>query len=527
MATTLGFKRFLAAILAAATVACAVPAAAGNWMPLLPDQDFYDFQLFAPPNLQEYSIYRDAPEGLFFNYDRLYWGMTRPRFSPVAQGFDTVGGVPTSLMPTQPVSASSIVSLNNQLSALGITSGSLIVFGTDELLVDLNTTWMQTAMSWGNRFEFGWIYDDYGAKFDYFDSGMQSQSFSTFNQFAVNSPFTQLQTNVAVAVVGVDIQQTLNAVSPQPDHVITQDFVQRNETRIQSGAAVALIRRHLGNRGSAGHATFSFGPRFLQLEDRFSLLYSSTTAPFNSGSNNVPSSVTITSTGGGANTTGTGGNIPPGVNNGTVVGTQLAYQNASWDTHTINNVVGPEFGVHLESTRGRWSFNADLKFTAGFNWQNNMYQGANLPETLAADYVRSTFQFSQEVDEVTSAPPLIVQVFGLQQQNATNDAEYAFVFSPIGEWRLGTEFRVSQAISLNLGYTGMWLGSVARASTNTGYNTVRRPVPAAAAPNTPENPSGEWAVVTRDVPFNRIGPTSGGQQNLFVNGIDFGININY
>ena len=65
MATKLGFRRFLATILAAAGLAAGQTAkAGGNWMPLLPDQDFYDFQLFAPPDLDEYGIYQEAHDGM-------------------------------------------------------------------------------------------------------------------------------------------------------------------------------------------------------------------------------------------------------------------------------------------------------------------------------------------------------------------------------------------------------------------------------------------------------------------------------
>lgn len=67
MATTLGFKRFLASILAAASVAGGISAArAADWMPLLPDQDFYDFQLFAPPDLGEYNMYKRDQDGIYF-----------------------------------------------------------------------------------------------------------------------------------------------------------------------------------------------------------------------------------------------------------------------------------------------------------------------------------------------------------------------------------------------------------------------------------------------------------------------------
>jgi len=57
MATTQGFRRLLAVFLAAwGAVSASLPAArGGDWMPLLPDQDFYDFQLFAPPDLRDYS----------------------------------------------------------------------------------------------------------------------------------------------------------------------------------------------------------------------------------------------------------------------------------------------------------------------------------------------------------------------------------------------------------------------------------------------------------------------------------------
>ena len=73
------FRHLVAAML---TMAGAGVARAGeNWIPLLPDQDMYDFQLFAPPDLREYSIWADDGDGVYFNYDRLYWGITVPRWS--------------------------------------------------------------------------------------------------------------------------------------------------------------------------------------------------------------------------------------------------------------------------------------------------------------------------------------------------------------------------------------------------------------------------------------------------------------
>ena len=55
---------------------------ASDWMPMLPDQDFYDFQLFAPPDLGSYNMYERDDDGVYFKYDRLFWGITIPRTVP-------------------------------------------------------------------------------------------------------------------------------------------------------------------------------------------------------------------------------------------------------------------------------------------------------------------------------------------------------------------------------------------------------------------------------------------------------------
>jgi hypothetical protein len=177
------------------------------------------------------------------------------------------------------------------------------------------------------------------------------------------------------------------------------------------------------------------------------------------------------------------------------------------------------------------------------NWQNNLYRGANFPNTLGADYLRTTFNLTNAPSTQTSnqtggpatqtqnaPPPMFIQLYGVGQSNATNSAEHRFVFTPIGEWRFGTEYRVSQAILLRAGYTGMWLGSVARASTNTGYKSEAKRVRYADVkdPTKQADPeSNPWIVKEREVEFNQIGPVNGGQEYVFTNGIDFGIEVRY
>ena len=560
MATTMSFKR-LTKVLLSLTAICgsALSTRAGDWIPMLPDQDFYDFQLFAPPDLNEYQLYPEPSEGIFFNYDRLYWGITVPKTQEVAR-------TPTGyLIPTNPISPQTIVTLNNDSIEAGKllnppypngVLGGLYVFGTDVLRLDLNTSWMKTAMTWGNRYEGGWIYDNRGIEINYFDTGEQSQNFQTNSEFAASSPqqiFTQSQAAGGQQLLTSSNPQTTTtivAVSPPPDHLIAQKLTQHNTTRVQSAGVAALVRRELGRRGSRSTATFSVGPRFIQFEDRFNLGYESNQYAWNLGGGTT-GGTTGGVTGGnsslGINTSSAGDVLDiTGVDTLTGQGAGTPLQTGVWETYTTNNMAGPEFAINLEATSGRWTFSSDLKFTAAFNWQNNLYRGANFPNSLGADYLRTTFtpatvSVSNGNNGPVAAPPqtivpppLFLQIYGVGQQNANNSAEHNFVFSPIGEWRFGTQFRVSQSILLRAGYTGMWMSQIARASTNTAYKSdIKQTQYAKQSTGGPTDPPiavvpvGNWYVATKPTEYNHIGAKQGGEEYVFTNGIDFGVEVKY
>jgi hypothetical protein len=612
-----GLVSKLATILALAAPLAPVPQArGGDWMPLLPDQDFYDFQLFAPPDLQEYEMYPEPSEGIFFSYDRLAYGITVPRVTGV--GRTDTGGY---LIPTQPISPQTLVQLNNGNIQAGAQAGGgsgagqggsiiggIYIFGGDPMQLDLNTSWMRTKIAWGNRFEGGWIYDNRGVLLSYTDMGSQSQSFQTNSEFAASSPtqtFTQETASGTGTTGGIGqaiVTTTITSESPPPDHLISQKLTQNNNTEIQSGGVAMMVRRELGRRGSGTNATFTFGPRYIQVADRFNIGYESNQYAFNNaaaGGGGGGGGGGVNQGGGGANQGGGnnqgggggqgGGNTNQGGGNnqggggglngggqfggangnqsiiydsgpaGNVLGITgvdtltgqgfgTPLQTGAWNTNTYNNMVGPEFGMLFESNYGRFTFTSGLKFTAAFNWQNNLYQGSNFPEGIGADYLRATFTPSTTytsdgtntgAPQTIAGPPLFLQVYGVGQSNTTNSASHQFVFSPIGEWRFGGQYKVSQAINLRAGYTGMWLGSIARASTNTGYVSSRRPVQYAepqdaSQPASLQNP---WVVKTStptgadgtqvSPTYNRIGPVVGGQEDVFINGVDFGVEVKY
>ena len=607
MATTKSLQRCGRLLLAAAmSIAAVIPARAGDWMPLLPDQNFYDFQLFAPPDLQDYEIYPEQSEGIFFNYDRLYWGITPPRVTGVGQTEN--GGY---LIPVDPISPQAIVQLNNGgIQASGTAGGNVIggifLYGADPLQLDLNTSWMRTAMTWGNRYEGGWMYDNRGVQISYFNTGVLSQEFQSSSEFAASSPtqiFTQTTTgggNFGGGGVGNVNQSlvttTITSNSPPPDHLISQKLTQTNNTEIQSASVTAMVRRELGRRGSGSSARFSVGPRFLQFAESYKIGYESNQYAFNrgptgagvgggvnigaqAGAGNIGGFGNVGGAGvggagvGGAGVAGAGGLGAAGGTAGTFfnqtsagdvigiggvdtltgLGRSSPLQVGEWETNTYNNMVGPEFAILLESHTGRWTFSSELKFTAAFNWQNNLYRGSNFPDSIGADYLRATFNPS--VTNTSSGggsdaantvqldpPPLFLQVYGVGQQNATNAAEHEFVFSPIGEWRFGTQYRLSQAILLRAGYTGLWMAGISRASSSTGYKSVAKPTQYAEPrdPSQPASLENPWVVKTtgtgdptspyfRPNPvYNRIGPNpAGGQEYVFTNGVDFGIEVKY
>ncbi|MFN7812294.1 MAG: BBP7 family outer membrane beta-barrel protein, partial [Planctomycetia bacterium] len=295
----------------------------------------------------------------------------------------------------------------------------------------------------------------------------------------------------------------------------------------QSGGFAWIVRRNLSSAGSGqlNLLRFSLGPKWMSVADRYSITYTSQQESFV---------------------------------NGCPQGDFCPLQNGGWDTSAYNNIVGPEFGLNYQVERGRWTIETDLRFVAGMNWQNTLYRGSNFPAALGADYFRTTYTFANNSttggnttgtqNVALGPPPLFVQIYGVGQTNATNTAEHNFVFSPLGEWRLRGRYRVSQAISMNVGYTGMWLAGITRASTNTAFRADTKPVLVATQngpPITGPNPNPPPATVTQPswTPppvdpvgtgnnqvrvYNSVGPRAGNDLGyMFVNGVDFGIEVNY
>ncbi len=154
--------------------------------PFGPSNSAYDLDLFAPPDLSTYANWPRPHEGMFFEYDRLYWAISGPKRTPIGQtgtgiGFMTDTGnnnfVPVS---TPPLDA----------------QNSNFILQRYESTTD--TGFIQADQTWGNRYEIGWMEDSKGWFVSIMNLQNQTQSFAVGTRLATG---TGLNSNPAGVVV--------------------------------------------------------------------------------------------------------------------------------------------------------------------------------------------------------------------------------------------------------------------------------------------------------------------------------------
>jgi hypothetical protein len=112
----------------------------------------------------------------------------------------------------------------------------------------------------------------------------------------------------------------------------------------------------------------------------------------------------------------------------------------SWDLGIDNNIVGPQIGARWWNQRGRWIFDAEARFMPGANFQNASLYGSlininPLPEPITS--------FDGKLDTVQ--------------------------FAPVGEVRFESSVKITDAISLKVGYSALAMTGIGRASRRIDY----------------------------------------------------------
>ncbi len=125
----------------------------------------------------------------------------------------------------------------------------------------------------------------------------------------------------------------------------------------------------------------------------------------------------------------------------------------SWKHTSENHIIGPQLGGRWFRKFGNWTWSTEGRFLFGFNRQNfhqNGFFGFNLtPDTLV--------QY-----QISNMGPSYFASSAFEDE-----------FSPVIETRIGASYQITRAISARVGWTGIWVDNIARATTSINYEVPR------------------------------------------------------
>lgn len=427
---------------------------------------------FAPAETSSYGNGPRSKVGWFGSFERLYWSFARPTSAEI--------GSPTA-------------SFAFSLSALTENG--------------VNTGWLTANGAWGNRWELGFVdTDNYGwmvSVLDRVSQGQHNVAENALVQFDdpdnLLSGFLPFVDPVTAEIIDADLNsndiygrfgEDLGRPNPDPpppifvpppdghpDTPAPTDFGDRiqwpviyslldmkNITRLNGVEIMRMYRAPRLHNG--GFFELLYGARFLQLDDAFKVY----------GTN----SVTTVNT-----------DIFTGVTtSNTFIDLTNPLADSQWSLRTQNNMVGPQIGARWSNQRGRWVTSLEARFLAAANFQN-AHQKTSLGSNLLTNPNFSSIDFVAN-NVFTGSNLAMFHGFG------TETHAHAVTFSPVGELRVQTACQVTSNIAVKVGYTGLVMGNVSRASNRIDYS----------GPN-----------------LISILPT-GIHQTFFSNGLNFGVEIN-
>lgn len=155
--------------------------------------------------------------------------------------------------------------------------------------------------------------------------------------------------------------------------------------------------------------------------------------------------------------------------NGGVLGRTYATTGAE------NNIVGPQIRGRWSRQVNRWNLGIDTRMLFGYNVQNQSQYGA----------------IGEDLNPGAVNRPIFAQPHAVSYARQQNN------FSPTVELRAEASYQITRALSARVGYTGIFVDNITRAS-----QTVN------------------WFIPD-------LGILRGGEQEIYINGLDFGFDVVY
>ncbi|HWB08974.1 MAG TPA: BBP7 family outer membrane beta-barrel protein [Pirellulales bacterium] len=178
--------------------------------------------------------------------------------------------------------------------------------------------------------------------------------------------------------------------------------------------------------------------------------------------------------------------------------------NTFFNQNAANYLVGPQVGLRWTKQRGRLGFNAEGRFAGAANFQtiqqtgqiNDLQNNHSLNTTMVRVPIENNLVNTAHA-AATGALPALLYDTPFLQSTAVHHTQHSTQFSPIGELRLNMTYQIFRNVQATVGWTGLVMGGIARSSSTVSYTLP------------------DMGILN-----------SGNRQVLFVQGLNFGININ-
>jgi len=414
-------------------------------------QNLMDGQIFAPADLSPYGSGIQPSEGYFFRFDGLHWAISKPTATTIEGLTRLVFYGPFSGDPTNPPAGPQPGVLQQD---------SFIQTNT------LDTGAFRSTFTDGNRTEFGRVCDRRGWIFGIYRLNDQTQQIvaSDVDMVFFDPAFGPQGAKLLEGVVGqipdpADPDATIDIIRDLPlkfDDVILENRVEHWSTEL-----MYIHRTRPFHRG--GTVEFFAGVRYMEFDDTF-----------------------IVDARGEGEVAAGDDDDDGGQQQAAQVPAILA--DSIWSTEAENHIVGPQLGARYFKIWSRLMLNVEGRYMAGYNFQSLRQRG-----TLGTDLDPPGGPVGDDDDDDGGG------LFEPRLMGPTsfNHAAHFEEYSSVVELRAEARYKLTRAIDVGAGWTGMWIDNVARAS-----NVINYEVP-------------DMGLRTL---FNR--------QNAFVHGVSFTVTVN-
>lgn len=367
-----------------------------------------DMQYFAPAQIDTFGGGRRANEGFFITGEYLRWSISKPDVTTV--------GYP------------------------GMTREVFYDSGISRIQSNtLDTSFIGSKFTDGSRVDLGYIEQHQGWLFSYYylstlgrTHGVASADIvfddppfgppPTFRllQGYVDPALTDIQ-NLPVTFTAPFIEDLDPDEGGDPDTLPEPSWGVMMENLVKNWSTELnyIYRFHPTRRGTTWE--LFLGVRYFELNEDFNVWAPYSYAPYDP---------TLAE------------NDPDGVGFPTRVG---ILADSYWFTKAENHVVGPQIGGRFFRSYNRWTFDVQARFFAGFNFQNIKQQGVLGSRLNPA---------AGPIEDL----PLFMGPTGFS--HSASEEEWA----PAAELRASIKYQVTSKINLTVGWTGLWMDNVARAS---------------------------------------------------------------